>query len=347
MKKLILSLCIILLFSIPLFAESTLISQNTLGMGGASLADVSGDTNPANLASRGIDSPTLITYFTLMQTLTPNLIDTPLGFFQLPTTSLGAKVFGTNLGLTLNIDSSLEDRSYSDSILHYTGYNKFTLQLDWGYRISNFDFGMRIKGGSSNQRNNFELRANLFFLPDYLVNTLLSKYYPVGDSEFFTLGFAIRLNIYDNLTLAILSESDLELNSSSDNLSSYIKNFSVGFTYISDKYSEKNRLNPLIYKASFDLVKIGDSDNRELRFGNELKLQLGNDSYLALRAGYYEQKETLAKIFVFDGSKGVSTFALAYDINYFGISTSLIIPIKSYLDLDNGITLALNSIFRF
>lgn len=347
MKKIILGLTIIL-FLTPLYSsEQDIISQNTLGMGNAGLADVSGVSNPANLGSRGEGAPSLITDFTFMESLKPNLITSPIGLFQYPTISMGVTVFGTNLSLALNIDSSLEDREYYDSILHYTGYNKFTLQLDWGYRLNSFDFGMRLKGGSSTQRNNFELRDNVFFIPDYIVNSFLSTYYPLSGSDFFSLGFALRLNVSSNLSAAIMSESDLDLSTSSDNITSYLKGASLGFTYISNIYTSTNRLNTFVYKASIDLIKIGDADNRELRMGNELKMQLGDNRSLAFRAGYYETKETIAKIFTFNSDEGVSTFAFAYNSNDFDLSLSLFLPIKSYVDLDNGFTVAFNSKFRF
>ena len=91
----------------------------------------------------------------------------------------------------------------------------------------------------------------------------------------------------------------------------------------------------------------GYTINREIRLGNELKMQLANNNSIALRLGYFEQKDTIAKIFSFDKDKGVSTFAFAYNNNSFGISSFLYLPIASLSDLNNGFTLGINTIFRF
>ena len=348
MKKVFIFLSLILFSTSIYAAEVNIESLNTLGMGKADLADVSGVSNPANLGSRVDTDPLLITYFSIMQNLSPDELSTPLGYFQYPYMSMGVIAYGTNLGLTLNIDSYLDHRVYHNDILNYTGYNQFTIQLDWGYRLSNFDFGMRVKGGSAAERRNFELRDNIFFLSDYIVNTFFSEYETVADSEFFNLGFSIRLNILNNFSMAFYSESDVDLSSTSDNnLISYLKASSLGFTYFTNKYSRNNQLNPFVYKFSLDLVELGDVDKRELRLGAEMKLQLGNNNSLALRAGYYEPKATIGDIFMLDLEKRTSTYALVYDSKDFGIAMVLSLPMISFTDINNGLTLGVNSTFKF
>ncbi len=350
MKKIILSLLLFISLSSLYSTQVNVVSQNTLGLGGANLADLSGVSNPANLGKRGENDPSLITYFSLNERLYPGNFSTPLGFFQYPNMNMGVTVFGTNLSLTIDLENSLEDRSYSNNLLSYTGYNRFLLQLDWGYELNDIiDFGMRVKGGSTVERKNFELRENFFFIPDYIVNSFFSTYTPVSDSDFFSLAFALRLNLFNNLCIAIMSESNLDLstNSSTNNITTYLKEASFGLTYISNIYSLENKLNPFVYKASLDLVYIGDSINRELRFGNELKMQLANNNSISLRVGYFEKKDTIAKIFVFDKNEGVSTYALAYNNSSFGISGFLYLPLISFSDLDNGFTIGINTIFRF
>jgi len=349
-KKIILSLLLVLSLS-PLYStQINVVSQNTLGLGNANLADLSGFSNPANLGKRDENDSSLITYFSLNERLYPSNFSMPLGFFQYPNMDMGVTVFGTNLSLTIDLKNSLDDRSYNNNILSYTGYNRFLLQLDWGYELNDvIDFGMRLKGGSTVERKNFELRENFFFIPDYIVNSFFSTYTPVSDLDFFSLAFALRLNFSNNLSLAIMSESNLDLstNSNRNNITTYIKGASFGLTYISNIYSIENKLNTFVYKASLDLVNIGDSINRELRFGNELKMQLANNNSVSLRIGYFEKKDTIAKVFIFDKNEGVSTYALTYNNPSFGISSFLYLPLASFSNLENGFTIGINTIFRF
>ncbi|MDC7250516.1 MAG: hypothetical protein PQJ49_11420 [Sphaerochaetaceae bacterium] len=345
MKRVILVLMFLSFMSGAFASSEEILSLSILGMGKAGLADVSSNSNPANIASRSEDDPSLRTYFSIQEDLEIDELSSSLGFFQYPTMRLGAQVYGSNLSLTLNNDSYLEDREYTSDGLEYTGYNKFILQLDWGYKINNFDFGMRLKGGSVTRRSNFELRSNFFFLTDYIVNTFFSNYTSLSNSDFFSLGFALRFNANDNLSLAIMSDSDLDLSSSDDTIYSYLQGISLGATYTSNLYTSTNQLNPFVYKFSIDILDIGDEDNRELRFGNEIRMQLSNNNSIAFRAGYYEDKETIADLFTFS-DKGVTTYAIAYDSNDYAASLLLYVPIDSYSDF-NDFTIGLSFEFRF
>ncbi len=345
MKKII-TLLILLSFVSGVFASSEeIVSQSILGMGKAGLADVSSNANPANIANRTEEDPSLRTYFSFQEDLEADLLSSDLGFFQYPTMSMGVQIYGSNLSLTLNNDSYLEDREYTSDGLEYTGYSKFILQLDWGYKINSVNFGMRLKGGSVSRRTNFELRSNLFFIPDYIVNTFFSNYSSLSNYDFFSLGFALMFKANDNLTLAIMSDSDLDLSSSDDTLYSYLQGTSLGATFTSNLYTSTNQLNPFVYKFSIDILDIGDEDNRELRFGNEIKLQLSNDNSIAFRAGYYEDKETIADLFTFS-DEGVTTYAVAYDSSDYAASLLFYLPVASYSDF-NDFTLGINFEFRF
>lgn len=348
MKKVILSLLFMLTCNFAFANEVDILSLSLVGLGRAGIADVSVWYNPANLANRSESDPSIITYFTIDEQVNLDEINTTLGFFQYPSMIMGVQFFGSNLSLTLNLETSLEDREYYDDALHYIGYNTFLLQLDWGYKLNVVDFGMRLKGGSIAKRGNFEIRNNLFFLSDYIVNTFFSEYTTLDSSDFFSLSFALRFDIFENLSFALLSESDLDLTeSTTNNVISYLKETSLGFTYVSNTYSDTNELNNLLYKISIDLVKIGDPDYREFRIGNELKLELSNNKSLALRVGYYELKPVFTDIFKIDSDLGNSTYALVYSTNNLSLSLDFIVPINTYTDLSNGFSIGFNSIFSF
>ncbi|MGD1821712.1 MAG: hypothetical protein ACPKM0_02990 [Pleomorphochaeta sp.] len=350
MKKKLLLILLLSCFLDQVFSSDVLIlSTNSIGMANAGLADSESFISPTYLTDRDENSPSVITTFSFLEELTLDELSTPYGYFQYPELDMGATVYGTNLGLTLNIDNYLEDREYDEDYLSYTAYNQFTIQLDWGYKINNFDLGMRVKASSISKRTNFDLRTNYLFLADYIVNTFFSNYTSVSDSDFFSLGLAFKYNVNDNFSFAYYSESDLDLtsNSNTNELLSYLESSSVGITYISNKYTITNQLNPLVYKICIDTVYLGDPTNRELRIGNEIKMQLGNNNNLAFRFGYYEPKDTISDFFSFDISQGTTTFALSYDNLDFSIVGDFEIPVESYSDLDNGITFGISSNFYF
>jgi len=349
-KKILFLLLICFSIIQPNFAsDDFIVSNTTLGMAKAGLADSTSFTNPANVASREENAPSIITNFSLIEELALNQISSPLGYFQYPKMSMGASVYSNNLALSINIDSYLEDREYNGELLSYTGYNRFSLIFDWGYRINDINVGMRLQGGSISKRSNFELRDNYLLLLDYIVNSFFSSYTSVPNSDFFSLGFSIKYNFLDNLSFAYMIESDVDLNidSSQKDLISYLKDSSFGFTYTSDKYSEFNQLNTFVYINSIDIAYIANPLKRELRIGGKVKLQLGNYNSISLRAGYYERKPTISDLFEIDTNLGISTFALAYENIDLSIVANVSIPINSYFDLNNGITFGINGMFKF
>jgi len=335
-KKLIV-LFIISIIIIPLYSNSTsIISTKTLGMGKAGIADLNSFDN----------SPIVIGNFSINSDIDVSLISTNFGFFQYPNLSMGTTIYSKNLGLTLNLDNFIEDRSIDNNILNYTAYNRFTLQLDWGYKYKDVELGMRISGGSISKRSNFDLRLNYLFVTDYFVNIFFSNYSNINDSNFFSLAIAASYEISENLRVSYLSDVDVDINSTDNVVFSYLKASSLALNYKSNKYSLNNQLNPFVYKYSIDLVDIGDANNRELRMGAEIKMQLGNDNNIALRVGYYELKPTIADIFLVDFSIGVSTYAFAFENEELSFVGNINIPIESYSDINNGISVTLNTLIE-
>lgn len=349
MRKIILSLFLLLITPSLFSAGVEIIPYASQGMGKAGLADKSVSINPSNIINRKEIDSSLKTYFSIEQDYYRDELSKPIGLFQSPSMRLGAEVFGTNLSLTLNLENFLDSREYSASSekLSYNGYNRFLLQLDWSFEIEEINFGMRVKGGSVSKRANFELRDNLLLIPDYIVNTFFSKYNIEPNSDFFSLGFASQIDFNDNFSLALMSESDLNLYASEDSVISYLKGISIGGTFESDIYSESNQLNAFVYKVSLDLVNIGNPLNREVRIGNEIKMELGNNNSVAFRFGYYENKPTIAKIFLVDSEKAISTFAFSYNSLNFDSSLILSIPFKTYYKRNNGLNIGVNAVIRF
>lgn len=349
-KKVLIGFFVFSLFINSIYSsDGTITLNNSLSSVNESIADSEGFANPANLADRDDTSPSLITTFSFLQELKYNQLSTTLGYFQYPKMSMGATVYGTNLGLSINIDSYLEDREYDGDSLNYTGYNRFSIQLDWGYKINDFNFGMRVQGGSVSKRNNFELRSNYLFIPDYIVNTFFSSYTQVANSDFFSLAFSLKFNPYNNLSIAYLTDSNVDLTNetNTNEIISYLKASSIGITYKSNKYNQSNQLNTFVYKGSLDVVYIGESEKRELRLNAEMKMQLANNDSFSIRVGYYEPKVAINDLFVFDFDYGISSYALSYENNDLSIIGIMNLPIISYSDLNNGIEFGINAMFKF
>ncbi len=347
MKKKLIVFLILSFIIFPLYSNSnSIISTKTLGMGKAGIADLDSFYNPANLNNRDDNSPVVVGNFSIKSDIDVSLISTYFGFFQYPNLSLGTTVYSQNLGLSLNLDNFIEDRNINNNILNYTAYNRFTLQLDWGYEYKDLEFGMSISGGSISKRSNFDLRLNYLFVSDYFVNIFFSNYSSISDSNFFSLTLSLSYELNENLRLAYLSDVDVDINSTDNVFFSYLKASSLAINYKSNKYSTNNQLNTFVYKYSIDLVNIGDSSSRELRMGGEIKIQIGNDNTIAFRAGYHELKPTIADIFLLDLSIAESTYAIAFENEKLSLVANINIPIESYSDLNNGLSVTLNALIE-
>lgn len=346
MRKKIILVVILFMVFMPLYSNSTIISSKTLGMGKSGIADIDSYYNPANLNYRDENSPTVVGLFSISSDIDVSLLTDNFGFFQYPNLSMGVTIYSQNLGLTVNLDNYLENRVNTGSTLSYDAYNRFTLQLDWGYEYNEIDFGLRLKGGSISKRSNFDLRLNYLFVPDYFVNIFFSNYSAVADSDFFSFALAFCYDVNSNLRFSYLSDVDVDISSTEDVFFSFLKGSSFAITLKSNEYSETNQLNNFVYKGSLDIVYIGDNANRELRIGGEIKLHLKNDNTVAFRAGYYESKSTIADLFMLDLSEGVTTYALVFDNNDISFIGYLNIPIETFSDINNGLSVSLNALIE-
>lgn len=308
-----------------------------------SITDLDGALNPANLGYRNDESSAFEYYVLVNDQYNSENMDAIL---QNPGSTLGATFYGTNLSLSFEVENYLEDRTYDEEkdTLDYKGYSKFSLGIDWGYKISNLALGLSINAGSDMVKSDYELSTNIFAITDYFVETFFSRYQSVSSSQFFNLGFGFRYEFPNNIVIALLSDQDFDVDSSTIDFEEYGKNLCLGISGITSEYSSNGELNPTRIKLYGDLLYIGDSTKRETRVSAEFRLQLSRDIYASLYLGLEETQEALIDIFSFDAESATSYYGLSFNTGSYNLLLNCGIPVEYYNgsnDSDDNISITI------
>lgn len=345
-------LCMITLFFVTInlySAQNLSIFENVSSYSRADLANIEDDFNPANLGFRNEKSSIFKTYILFRDDYELNY---NASYLHSPKSTISATFYGQNLSLTFKAENYLVNRTVNTSSIDYVGRIRYLLQLDWGFEYKDVSIGMRLKGGSELERGNFSLRTNYLAIPDYIVNTFFSRYVTRTDSQFFNFGFGLIYRPLDNLSFSLTTDSNFSSTGGIDNYNIfyYLKDISIGFSYITDKYSKQDELNLFRYKLSSSFLNMGDNDYREVNLSNEFMFQISRDFVVSFMFGMYEQKPSIINLFSVDSHKANTTYGLSLDWKNYDLNISTNIPFSFYsgsANSDDKIGLDIKFIYSF
>ena len=238
---------------------------------------------------------------------------------------------GSNLALTIQNKSSLTERTEGLNYSQYVGIRKTLFQLDWATGKAPFAIGVNVKALAVSERSPIKIRSD-HMMTDYFVETVIGRYEMVESESSVQAGFGVLLD-YDWFKMGFASNTfafakgDGSLQISVDEL---FKTLSWGFSFSTPTYDTSNQLHLLKLQAALDLRNIGSTENRELRFGFDLKLQLLPAWSVSFKSGYKEVKPTPTDILKFNPGKGIHTLGLAFQFDSFAFDAACKIPLAWY-----------------
>ncbi|MDT4763114.1 hypothetical protein [Sphaerochaeta sp. PS] len=338
MKRLSGIFLLVTLFVSPLFSFPLLQTEiGALGMGsvGAALSVSSAlYANPALLFIKEEDG----SFFTLSGSYSdqvkPSNFSSALAnpLLENPFSNLSVSFRGSNVALTIQNQVSLNDRSEGSGSTSYRGLTHTLFQLDWATGRAPFSFGLNVRALAVSERNPVEIRSS-HVVADYFVMTSLSKYETVESKASITVGIGLLLD-YDWFKMGITSDSFAFANGSDPLAISADRIYNTldwGFSFSTPTYDRNNFLHLLKLQAAMDLVNIGSVDDREIRLGFDLKLQLLPTWSVSIKSGYRETKEQPGDYLKFNFSNGIHTLGLAFRFDAFTVDLASSIPTQWYL----------------
>lgn len=255
----------------------------------------------------------------------------PNPFLENPNSGFCISFSGSNLALTIQNQSSLLDRIDRANSTQYSGTKKTLFQLDWAIGKAPFSIGLNVKALAVSERSPIEIRSD-HVVTDYLVETLIGRYEPVESESLVQAGFGVLLD-YDWFKMGFASntfayaQGDDPIQISAGEL---FKTLAWGFSLSTPTYDDNNQLHLLKLQSALDLYNIGSTENRELRFGLDVKVQLLPTWSVSFKTGYKEVKPTPTDIFKFNPGNGIHTLGLSLQLDSFLFDLACKIPLAWY-----------------
>jgi hypothetical protein len=326
---------------------------STVGSASAGLALISTTSsfaNPASLYFRDITDSSFYVSGSYHDSIVPSNFTNgeanPL--LEAPVSDFCISFSGRSLALTLETQTSLDDRTVDTDSTSYVANASTLFQLDWAVGWRTVALGLSLRAISYSERSPVIVRDS-HTVTDYFVGTVLGKYEKLEDASLVSVGLGLLLN-YDWFKMGLTSdafayaEGDDSLSISSESL---FKTLRWGFAFSSPTYDRSNQLNLFKVESALDLCDIGDSDTREIRFGMDLKLQLLPFYSVSLKTGYRETKPSLSNFFGIVPENGSHTIGISAELDRFAIDLATSIPLELYMgtgddDTSVAVTLALS-----
>lgn len=216
------------------------------------------------------------------------------------------------LAFSIQNRNTLLDRSVTANYSEYRGSMTTLFQFDWAMGKKPLSFGVTARAYAGSERTNIQLREGHALL-DYAVETVVGRYEPVEDQSSVAFGMGLLLD-YDWFKLAVVSNSfaysslEAPLVISADSL---LKTLDWGFSFSSPTYDENNQLHFLKAEGALDFVNLGSDEEREVRLGISMKLQLLPTWSVSLLVGYRELKPLPTDLLQTSFERGVQTLGLS------------------------------------
>lgn len=302
------------------------------GMGGAGVALTGSYSSfPLNPAALHVQEETVFRLSSgWAESIVPSSYeaDEPIWWMQKPASLLDFMVSSNHVALSLGLGYSLDDRKSEGNEVVFNAYNDSRLQLSAAYGWEHFSIGMQARGGNALIRPKISIHEESAVI-DYLANTYLERYQSAPDTRYFSVGAGVLLS-YQWISIGMKSDSvfvmDYETNELALRLTDVLDGLSIGLACASPVYTKSNELRRVVVNGAFDVTDIGGSE-ASVRTGVEIKVQLSNDYWIAVRGGYAQRRGDSESLFALDGS-GTASCALAAQLASVTIDLVAVFPVR-------------------
>ncbi|MGN0906625.1 MAG: hypothetical protein ACI4NM_05700 [Bullifex sp.] len=285
MKRCLCFLILTALFVIPLAALPFAPASDNVSFH-SSMLDVY--SNPASLPFRSDLNNRFTAALDYSDSLDVKRAGEKLGLIQNMDSYLNLGFGGQNLLFSASFGFLTEDRNLTEGKLTFDFVTSNNIQLDWGWRYSNFGLGVRVRGGSQAIRENREVGTVVgifqnFLLADY-TNRAGSNYFSVGVGMQYHPG-TFSLGVYTDGFLVLDKSKDLAV--SADTI---LKTLSLGVSWRGERFDADGDLILLRPRLSLGLRNLTSSSS-SLEAGAELTLQLLPHSDLTFGILYHDERD--------------------------------------------------------
>ncbi len=315
-------------FALALDGEGTL----TTPMGGAGLAlGLGADSFFANPALLGVASrkeSSFIVTFGAGDELVGHG-----GKFRLerPVVDGAISFLAKNIALTIQSRTIFEDFTDQGDVSTYRG-DKFTVfQLDWAFSRPPLSLGLRAQAVAAAVRPDITLNSDQLLF-DFFVETAIARYDSVEDLSAISFGLGVLLD-YEWIGMGVVV-GQFASSSGEDPLlvdgNSLLRTLSWGLSLSSPTYNAHNELRLFKVEGAFDLINLGSDEDRQLRGGVSIKLQLLPDWSVSLLSGYRELKKEAKDLLRFSVADGRHSIGLAGELGQFSLLVTYEYPTAWY-----------------
>ena len=227
-------------------------------------------SNPSAIAFRSDVNNRFIVGFDYQDSLDRAKKLEPLSLVQNSDSYFKLGFGGSGILFSAAFGYNTSDRKIVNDGVSYDFITSNNIQIDWGFKINDFSFGARIKGGSKSIRENKTISSYLGILQNFL----FAEYSGLENSNYFNLGFGSQYHI-SKFSFGLYTDSFLILNQSKDlsvNFDNILETLSFGVSYRRDKYNNNGEL--AFYRPRFGLALNNIfSSYLNLELSSELMLQ--------------------------------------------------------------------------
>lgn len=287
-------------------------------LGGAGLAlNLSGDSyfaNPALLGASDRRESTFITTFRFNDAL--GGIGGETFRLQEPTVDVAISFLAKNLALTIQSLTVFTDMAVDGEVTRYTGEKQTLFDLAWAFTLSPLSLGVRAQALAVSRREQVEVRTDRLLF-DYVVETAISRYSNVDELSQISIGMGLLLD-YEWIRMGVVmdrfaySVGDQPLLVESDQM---LKSLSWGIALASPTYTAENDLHLFKVEGAVDMINLGSDEEREVRMGVSLKLQLLPGWSISLLTGYREPKDQATDLWRFSLADGTHSVGIGAELS--------------------------------
>jgi len=295
--------------------------------------------NPALLALEGRSETSFLATVRYLDEISASSFqqDKVNPFLQRPQSDWALSFAAGRLAFSIQNRNILQDRTENTLYSEYRGSMTTLFQFDWAWGKKPFSFGVTARASAGSERTDISLREGHAWL-DYAVETLVGRYEQVEDQSSVAFGMGLLLD-YDWFKLAVVSNSfaysslEAPLVISADSL---LKTLDWGFSFSSPTYDENNQLHFLKAEGALDFTNLGSDDEREVRLGLSMKLQLLPTWSVSLLLGYREQKPLPSDLLQTSLERGLQTIGLSAMLETVHVQFAYGWPTSWYVQKDSA-----------
>lgn len=175
---------------------------------------------------------------------------------------------------------------------------------------------MRAQALAVSRREQVEIRTDRLLF-DYVVETAISRYSNVDELSQISIGMGLLLD-YEWIRMGVVMDrfaysiGDQPLLVESDQM---LKSLSWGIALASPTYTAENDLHLFKVEGAVDMINLGSDEEREVRVGVSLKLQLLPGWSISLLTGYREPKKLATDLWRFSLADGTHSVGIGAELS--------------------------------